>query len=248
VLEIGSSLREARRRRGVALSEAEAATKIRTRYLEALETERFELLPEGPYLRSFLREYAEYLGLDGDIFVNEYMFRFPPPPAPEPESTPSRNLVAVLGDLPRGVLLTVGAIVAIAAIGAWQLDQKGSSVATPSTPHIHAPPPRQPVTPVQSHVTKTAAHTTPAPGSLVLTAAHGTCWLQVRVGSSTGRVVAEETLQPGGRARFGLRQPLWIRLGAPWNVEASIGHRSVTASLPTRTGNVLVSARSVAAA
>jgi cytoskeleton protein RodZ len=246
VLEIGSSLREARRRRGVALSEAEAATKIRARYLEALETERFELLPEGPYLRSFLREYAEYLGLDGDIFVNEYMFHFPPP-APEPEATPSRSLVAVLGDLPRGVLLTVGAIVAIAAIGAWQLDQKSPSVAPPPRPHAQAPPPRQPAVP-QPHVTKTAAHTTPAATALALTAARGTCWVQVRVGSSTGRLVAEETLQAGRTARFGLRQPLWIRLGAPWNVEASIGHRSVTASLPTRTGNVLVSARSVAAA
>jgi cytoskeletal protein RodZ len=248
VLEIGSSLREARRRRGVALAEAESATKIRTRYLEALETERFELLPEGPYLRSFLREYAEYLGLDGDIFVSEYLFRFPPPPAPEPESSPSRSLVAVLGGLPRGALLTVGAIVAIAAIGAWQLDRKGPSVAPPSTPHAQAPAPRRTAAPAHAQVSKTAAHTTPTKSSLALTAARGTCWLQVRVGSSTGRLVAEETLQPGRTARFGLQQPLWIRLGAPWNVEASIGRRSVTASLPTRTGNVLVDARSVAAA
>ncbi len=85
MLEIGRSLREARERRGIALAEAEAATMIRARYLEALEAERFELVPEGPYLRSFLREYAEYLSLDGDIFVAEYMRRNPPPP-------PSRKL------------------------------------------------------------------------------------------------------------------------------------------------------------
>jgi hypothetical protein len=176
------------------------------------------------------------------------MFRFPPPPAPEPESAPARSFVAALGNLPRGILLAVAAIVAIAAIGAWQLDQKGSSVAPPSTPLAKAPAHKQPVAPAPPHVTRTAAHATPTPGSLVLTAARGTCWLQVRVGSSTGRVVIEETLQPGGTARFGLRQPLWIRLGAPWNVEAAIGHRSVTASLPAKTGNVLVSARSVAAA
>jgi Helix-turn-helix domain len=56
MLEIGSSLREARERRGLELAKVEAATRIRARYLEALESERFELLPEGPYRRSFLRE------------------------------------------------------------------------------------------------------------------------------------------------------------------------------------------------
>jgi Domain of unknown function (DUF4115) len=96
-------------------------------------------------------------------------------------------------------------------------------------------------------VTKTAERTHVAT-AFALTAVRGSCWLQVRVGSSSGRVVAEQTLRPGQTARFGLAKPLWIRLGAPWNVDASLGRRSVTASLPTRTGNVLVSAASVAAA
>ncbi len=64
---------------------------IRARYLEALEEERVDALPEGPYQRSFLREYAEYLGLDGDILVAEWIVRFPPP-APELPSQPSRAM------------------------------------------------------------------------------------------------------------------------------------------------------------
>lgn len=61
---------------------------IRVRYLDALETERFELLPAGPYGRSFLREYAEFLGLDGDLFTAEYGLRFAAA-EPEPPSPPS---------------------------------------------------------------------------------------------------------------------------------------------------------------
>src|SRR5436190_23378965 len=77
MFEIGSSLREARNRQGLELAEVEA-TMIRIRYLEALEQERFHLLPAGPYRRSFLREYAEFLGLDGDIYASEYDLRFAP--------------------------------------------------------------------------------------------------------------------------------------------------------------------------
>jgi len=64
VPDIGSSLREERLRRGLELDEVASATLIRGRYLEALELERYDLLPEGFYRRGFLRRYAEFLGLD----------------------------------------------------------------------------------------------------------------------------------------------------------------------------------------
>src|ERR1700747_1747766 len=69
MLEIGSSLREARRLRKVELVEVERATRIRVQQLEALEQERFENLPPDPYRRSFLREYADFLGLDADLYT-----------------------------------------------------------------------------------------------------------------------------------------------------------------------------------
>jgi cytoskeleton protein RodZ len=75
VLEIGSSLREARIRRGVELAQVDAATHIRTRYLEALENDRFDLLPGEAYARGFLRTYADYLELQADLFVDEYNAR-----------------------------------------------------------------------------------------------------------------------------------------------------------------------------
>ena len=76
MFEIGSSLREARLRQGVDLAEAEQATKIRAKYLRALEDERFELLPAQTYVKGFLRSYADYLGLDGQLYVDEYNSRY----------------------------------------------------------------------------------------------------------------------------------------------------------------------------
>jgi hypothetical protein len=76
MFEIGTSLREARVRQGVDLLEAEQSTKIRSKYLRALEDERFELLPAQTYVKGFLRSYAEYLGLDGQLYVDEYNSRY----------------------------------------------------------------------------------------------------------------------------------------------------------------------------
>lgn len=69
---IGVTLREARNRRKVDLSEVEAAIKIRVRYLQAIENEEWDALPGGPYTRGFIRTYANYLGLDGERLVDDY--------------------------------------------------------------------------------------------------------------------------------------------------------------------------------
>ena len=76
MFEIGNSLREARVRQQLELSEIELATKIRARYLRALEEESFEALPAQTYVKGFLRTYADYLGLDGQLYVDEYNSRF----------------------------------------------------------------------------------------------------------------------------------------------------------------------------
>ena len=76
MFEIGNSLREARVRRGIDFAQAEAAIKIRAKYLRALEDDQFELLPAETYVKGFLRTYAEYLGLDGQLYVDEFNSRF----------------------------------------------------------------------------------------------------------------------------------------------------------------------------
>src|SRR6059058_2197067 len=69
---IGATLREARMRQRIDISEIEARTKIRAKYLRALENEEWDLLPGPTFVKSFLRTYAEALGLDARLLLEEY--------------------------------------------------------------------------------------------------------------------------------------------------------------------------------
>jgi len=73
--DIGSTLREARLHARIDISEVEAETKIRAKYLRAMENEEWDLLPGPTFIRSFLRTYAAYLGLDARLLVDEYKAR-----------------------------------------------------------------------------------------------------------------------------------------------------------------------------
>jgi cytoskeleton protein RodZ len=72
---IGATLREARMRAHIDISEIESETKIRAKYLRALENEEWDLLPGPTYVKSFLRTYAEALGLDARLLLEEYKLR-----------------------------------------------------------------------------------------------------------------------------------------------------------------------------
>ncbi len=73
--EIGATLREARMRARIDIAEIETATKIRAKYLRALENEEWDLLPGPTFVKTFLRTYAEALGLDAKLLVDEYKVR-----------------------------------------------------------------------------------------------------------------------------------------------------------------------------
>jgi hypothetical protein len=77
--DIGSTLREARVRARVDMSEVEMKTKIRAKYLRAIENEEWDLLPGPVYAKSFLRTYGDYLGLDSRMLVEEYKRRYEGP-------------------------------------------------------------------------------------------------------------------------------------------------------------------------
>src|SRR5438067_1260619 len=77
--DIGSTLREARMRSRIDISEVEARTKIRAKYLRAIENEEWDLLPGPVYVKSFLRTYGDFLGLDSRLLVDEYKRRYERP-------------------------------------------------------------------------------------------------------------------------------------------------------------------------
>lgn len=117
---IGSVLREARNRRKIDLSEVEAATRIRVRYLRAIENEEWDVLPGGVYTRGFIRTYASFLGLDGERIAEDYRNeveggRSPaadPSPVASPATSPPKRRWAVLP----GSWIAVAAVILVAVV------------------------------------------------------------------------------------------------------------------------------------
>jgi cytoskeletal protein RodZ len=141
---IGERLREARMRQKIDIAEVESATKIRAKYLRALENEEFGLLPGTTFVKTFMRTYAEYLGLDAQLLIEEYRVDYEPRGETEQPmvSRPSRRQQERRRPRPsRGppgpgtaaivVVLVVLAIFAI--LGIFGNDKKGGGTPTPTT-------------------------------------------------------------------------------------------------------------------
>ncbi len=136
---VGTILREARNRRKVELSEVEAATRIRFRYLRAIEDEEWDVLPGGVYTRGFIRTYASFLGLDGDRLVSDYRESVEPwhrsagAPQLQPEdgdaSSGGLRSVALAG-------LAVIAVIAVAVIAIVAIPSGGGEGGSPAR-HRH---------------------------------------------------------------------------------------------------------------
>jgi hypothetical protein len=227
VFEIGNSLREARVRQHLDFPELEQQTKIRSKYLKALEDEKFEVLPAPTYVKGFLRNYADALGLEGQLYVDEYNSRF----VTGEEDIPLRprdyqRRPQALGPRfqTRGVLLVLGAIgvVLVLVIAAAKFGGGG----TPKVPNLNANGPSVPPQTTQKRRHR-ASRPAPVPRvRLVLTAVNGDCWLLVRAGSASGKQLYIGTLQQGTQLPFThkpwLFPRLWIAAGAPWNVVAKV--------------------------
>jgi hypothetical protein len=245
MFEIGGSLREARLKRNLTPADVQKAIRIRDRYLQALEEERWELLPGDAYVKGFLRTYADYLGLDGNLYVEEYNSRFAHPE--EPAFVPERFARTGRGFGGVGVLrplVAVAIIVAIVGVAAWQLS--GSQ-----TPKRSTPPPTTPTT-TSTHTTpKQHHHHTPPPTALptraVIVASRGNSWLFVRRGAN-GPTVYEGTLLQGKTLPVNLRNgPVWIRFGYAPAVDLRLGGKLLH-GLPNGIGNVILTRRGISPA
>ncbi len=230
MIAIGTSLREARERRGLEYAQIEAETRIRMKHLRALEAERFDEIPARVYARAFLLEYAEFLGLDSDQFVDEFDARFPVveeeeivPIPPEPWRLPRHSGF-------------VAAVVLVAVLGVLglKIEQAGSPRKTTPPPTVTQPPAVPSRTP--RHERSRAAP------SFVLVAVRGSCWIEAHVDSRQGRLLYRGTLEPAQRLRLPARR-LWLRVGAPWNVDARLDGKRV--ELPGQVANLVVTPAAV---
>jgi transcriptional regulator with XRE-family HTH domain len=213
VFAIGSSLKDARLRKGLSLAETAEATKIRSRHLQALEDEQFDVLPGQTYVRGFLKTYADFLGLDGQLYVDEYSSRF----WVNEDGTPSpRRKVRVRrkhhGRIEMNMIIfTVVAIVGVATlvIAAWKFG--GASTTT-----------QKPVVTAKPAAPRTVTHQPTA--TLTLKATTGSSLIDVHVLKSqnrVGRLLFHGTLERGQSQTFSDRA-LWVSVSTPRHVVVAL--------------------------
>lgn len=229
MFDIGPSLREARTRRGLTPEDVHKGIRIRERYLTALEEERWDQLPGEAYVKGFLRTYAEFLGLDGNLYIDEYNSRVAEREE-EPPFVPASLAPTARADS-RGTIrlgVAVGSILAIViAVAAWQ---RGGG----SPPSAKAPPlqPGAALAAAPRSLPRAKAPAAPRPAVAIVRAVRGTSWVSIRVGGAGGRILYEGLLAQGSTLRYPVKQTLWVRMGRPWLLDVNVAGRTV-GSLPT---------------
>jgi cytoskeleton protein RodZ len=196
--EIGATLREARMRARIDVSEIEAQTKIRAKYLRALENEEWGLLPGPTFVKSFLRTYAQALGLDAKAIVEEYRLHHersesifePIVSTPQsqrrrqPPSGPSRAYLGAVGVI--GTVIVV--LIVLLVLGGGSSSKKGATASVPAKT-LKTHPPKKHHAP---------AATTPAASDIVSLSLKPSAVVYVCLIADNGRkAIPGLELQPG---------------------------------------------------
>jgi cytoskeleton protein RodZ len=205
VFEIGNTLREARVRRNLTLQQVEEDTKIRVKYVQAMENEDFDVMPGATYVKGFLRTYSAYLSVDPEVILDEYR---------------SRGVKTAEVQEPFGGVSMLGA----------PTSHRGRNtvvfVAKPGALGINSPSP----SPSPSKSAKPQKTAPPVVnGELRITAPKGDSWLEVRRDGSTGTVLFSGTVTKG-KTRVFVGDVLWLRLGNPSAVRIRVEGRAIAPS------------------
>ena len=242
MFEIGNSLREARLRQGLDFPEIEQATKVRPKYLRALEDEQFDILPGQTYVKGFLRSYAEYLGLDGQLYVDEYNSRY----IHVDEETPlrTRNTSSLGRAGPRFessvvlIALAAIAIVTLLVFAAWRF---GSNTPETAIPDYSTEPPA-----AKPKRTQSAPRLASLPRArMMITGALGDSWVEVHANQPAGRLLFQGTVLAGKSVMFGTERAYrryFVRMRRPGNLRLTVNGK--VRELPGA-GPVLVTAKRV---
>lgn len=251
MFEIGPALREARERRGLAFGDVEADTAIRTRYIRALEEEQFHVLPGPTYTKGFLRAYADYLGLDGQLFIDEFNSRHHDARAPQeqpiasqPRSRPHHRRQRRESSL---VMIVLAAIVAVSALVLLATTFPNA----PAAPYPDSTTPRggttTPTTTSGSDGQTTHKnHVSPErPRLTVALVLSSSTWVRVTTRSSNGPgvvtsrgtdlgqgLLVDPAVTGSSRVVFTVRAPIFLRLGNPSAVTLTVNGKTV--ALPAR--------------
>jgi cytoskeleton protein RodZ len=200
--EIGPTLREARMRARIDVSEIEAQTKIRAKYLRALENEEWSLLPGPTFVKSFLRTYAQALGLDGKALVEEYRLHHESPGEGILEpivSTPRGSRRRSPGGPGRGYMAAVGVVGGVIVLLIVLLVAGGGSSNSPtgtakSTAKHHS------THPARHHASSSArSAASAAPAVVTLSLLPSAVVYVCLIGDNSRKLIPGIELQPGER-------------------------------------------------
>lgn len=247
MFEIGNTLLEARARRNLDIPSCEAGTKIRAKYLRAMEEEQFDVLPSPTYVRGFLRTYGEFLGLDGGLLVDEYESRFLGPEdrhgdvRPRSRTGPSARRPAS-GRRRRGARRTEAQLLWLAiggVMGVALLVWLGAGSNSPSAPPIATGLPSGPVTPTsQDPSLATPEESQPVKIQLIGVGPYGS-YVDVRSGTASGQELFTGLVAPGGGQPFQTMSSIWLLSSNPTGLEVEIDGKIST--LPSNQTTFLVS-------
>lgn len=239
---IGSTLRDARVRRDISLQQVEDDTKIRIKYIQAMENEDFDVLPSGMYVKGFLRTYAEYLGIDYQMILDEYNERYgsgeyrehviQPPQTAKPR--PPRKHQSYLY-----VAILAVAIIAVLAYLGW-----GNSKS--ETPTLVTTSAMEPATQTAPAAAPVAPPTQTKPAvleSVTFSSTSTDNWVAVRKGSASGEPIWAGKLEPGetkslGRAELAGLDKAWLEVGSSTGLEVQVNGQ--TQQLSSEPGKVYV--------
>ncbi len=239
MFEIGSTLRETRVRRKTTLQQAEDDTKIRVKYIQAMENDDFDLMPSAAYVKGFLRTYSLYLGLDADVILEEYRSRFEPNEEHEPFG--GNSALGRPHAHRRRNTLTFIAVVCLLILGLLYVLGRYDS------PNKSTPPPPVTVTSHSPAASPSSTHsTTPSARFSVRVAAdNGSCWIQVRKTGIAGQIIYQTTMAQGQTHTFLTSGALYVRLGVPAYVSIKVKGRPLYRPVETLSSNYKVTKKGV---
>ncbi|MET0555944.1 MAG: helix-turn-helix domain-containing protein [Vicinamibacteria bacterium] len=210
----GEGLRRERELRGIELRDVAEATKISVRFLQALESDRVDVLPGGLFQRAFVRQYALYLGLDPERTVAEYLFAFGGQAAAAPAVVASPSSARVRTAYV--VALVLVAALALAAYlwprGAASDRQAAATVTATPPPATLAPMPSLRVYPPPSGPPASAdpAAATAAAGLVLDLQARQSCWVAVE---ADGVKIIDRVLAQGESQTLLARDKMVLSVG-----------------------------------
>lgn len=211
----GDWLRRQREMREISLRDIADRTKISLRYLQAMEDNRFDLLPAPIFAKGFLREYARYVGLSPDEVVNHYLSV--QQASAEEEGVKKDTTLA--GQRPHrvkpvrswtyGLLLFLALVVLVGIVAAlvWYADKRRDDPGGNVTPPPSAAPPEPQRAPAAPPLSTPARPKAPLEVTLDFTSA---CWIEV---AADGKRVLSQEMAQGESLPVAAQQSVEVKLG-----------------------------------